>query len=111
MVGNNIHRELVQQDIEKVSALLLTSSFEGFPMTLLEALSWGIPCISADCVSGPADIIQPDVNGHLYQPGDIAGFVTLLNKYIAGEIHIEHEKFLRRSMNFTNRSITIDYIR
>ncbi len=84
--------ELVQQDIEKVSALLLTSSFEGFPMTLLEALSWGIPCISADCVSGPADIIQPDVNGHLYQPGDIAGFVTLLNKYIAGEIHIEHEK-------------------
>lgn len=48
--------------------------------------------ISADCVSGPGDIIQPDVNGHLYQPGDIAGFVTLLNKYIAGEIHIEHEK-------------------
>ncbi len=40
MVGNNI-LELVQQDIEKVSALLLTSSFEGFPMTLLEALSWG----------------------------------------------------------------------
>ncbi|MCV5863741.1 glycosyltransferase, partial [Escherichia coli] len=42
--------KLVQQDIKKVSALLLTSSFEGFPMTLLEALSWGIPCISADCV-------------------------------------------------------------
>lgn len=32
--------KLVQQDIKKVSALLLTSSFEGFPMTLLEALSW-----------------------------------------------------------------------
>ena len=84
--------KLVQQDIKKVSALLLTSSFEGFPMTLLEALSWGIPCISADCVSGPVDIIQPDVNGHLYQPGDMTGFVALLNKYIAGEIHIAHEK-------------------
>ena len=68
--------KLVQQDIKKVSALLLTSSFEGFPMTLLEALSWGIPCISADCVSGPVDIIQPDVNGHLYQPGDMTGFVA-----------------------------------
>ncbi|BBU79733.1 hypothetical protein EIMP300_11330 [Escherichia coli] len=64
--------EVVRQDIKKVSALLLTSSFEGFPMTLLESMSWGIPCISADCVSGPGDIIQPDVNGHLYQPGDIA---------------------------------------
>ncbi len=79
-------------------------------MTLLESMSWGIPCISADCVSGPGDIIQPDVNGHLYQPGDIAGFVTLLNKYIAGEIHIEHEKFLRRSISFINLSIMIDYI-
>ncbi|WP_170684982.1 glycosyltransferase, partial [Escherichia coli] len=63
--------KVVRQDIKKVSALLLTSSFEGFPMTLLESMSWGIPCISADCVSGPGDIIQPDVNGHLYQPGDI----------------------------------------
>lgn len=44
--------EVVRQDIKKVSALLLTSSFEGFPMTLLESMSWGIPCISADCVSG-----------------------------------------------------------
>ncbi|UMR98312.1 lipopolysaccharide 1,6-galactosyltransferase [Escherichia coli] len=84
--------ELIRQDIKKVTALLLTSSFEGFPMTLLEALSWGVPCISADSVSGPADIIQPDVNGHLYKPGDISDFVVLLKKYITGEIYIEHKE-------------------
>ena len=51
-------------------------------------MSWGIPCISADCVSGPGDIIQPDVNGHLYQPGDIAGFVTLLKDVYKRQVNI-----------------------
>lgn len=51
--------EVVQQEIKNVTALLLTSSFEGFPMTLLEAMSYGIPCISSNCTSGPEDMIQP----------------------------------------------------
>lgn len=83
--------EVVQKEIKKVSALLLTSSFEGFPMTLLEAMSYGVPCISANCISGPEDIIQPGINGHMYQPGDIKGFVSLLNQYTSGGIQLEHK--------------------
>lgn len=71
--------EVVQRDIHKVTALLLTSAFEGFPMTLLEAMSYGIPCISADCMSGPGDIIQNGVNGYLYPPGELSEFVKILN--------------------------------
>ena len=59
-------------------------------MTLLEAMSWGIPCICADCVSGPGDMIQLGVNGHLYQPGELRGFINLLDKYISGEISLAH---------------------
>lgn len=83
--------EVVQKEIKKVSALLLTSSFEGFPMTLLEAMSYGVPCISANCISGPEDIILPGINGHMYQPGDINGFTSLLNQYASGAIRLVHE--------------------
>jgi UDP-D-galactose:(glucosyl)LPS alpha-1,6-D-galactosyltransferase len=57
-----------------VSALLLTSAFEGFGMTLVEAMSYGIYCISSDCPSGPADIVREGVNGKLYAPGDLPAF-------------------------------------
>ncbi|CBG90887.1 lipopolysaccharide 1,6-galactosyltransferase [Citrobacter rodentium] len=84
--------EVVQQEIKKVSALLLTSSFEGFPMTLLEAMSYGIPCISSNCTSGPEDIIQSNVNGHMYQPGNVEEFVRLVNQYISGDIILSHDR-------------------
>ena len=57
--------------IEHANALVLTSNFEGFGMVLAEAISYGIPCISANCPVGPADIIQHGINGYLYQPGDV----------------------------------------
>lgn len=76
--------EVVINDISAVTALLLTSSFEGLPMTLLEAMSYGIPCISSDCMSGPKDIIKPGVNGELYPVGNIKHFADIVNDLISG---------------------------
>ncbi|MBQ4777231.1 lipopolysaccharide 1,6-galactosyltransferase [Pectobacterium versatile] len=63
--------EYIQNNIPTVSALLLTSSFEGFGMVLAEAMSYGIYCVSSDCPSGPSDIIKNGVNGQLYPSMDI----------------------------------------
>lgn len=49
------------------TALLMTSYYEGMPMVLLEALSFGIPCIAFDCNSGPSELINDGVNGFLIQ--------------------------------------------
>lgn len=82
--------EVVQHKIKNITALLLTSAFEGFPMTLLEAMSYGIPCISADCISGPRDMIRSGANGNLYPSGEVIPFTVLLNQYISGEIRYNH---------------------
>jgi glycosyltransferase involved in cell wall biosynthesis len=44
---------------------VLTSRFEGFPMSVIESLAMGIPVISVDCETGPREIIQNEFNGLL----------------------------------------------
>jgi len=49
---------------------IMTSKFEGAPLTLLEAFALGCPVISYDLRYGPADIIDDGVNGFLVPYGD-----------------------------------------
>jgi len=64
----------------------LSSIVEGFPNVLLEAMSYGLPCISFDCDTGPGDMIRNGVNGILVNPDDReSGLVNALNKLIPSE--------------------------
>jgi len=61
----------VSRDIDEVykqtSVYVMTSRFECLPMVLLEAMSFGVPCVAFDCPTGPADIIQNGINGILVE--------------------------------------------
>ena len=47
------------------SLFLMASITEGLPMVLLEAMSYGIPCIAYDVPSGVNDIIEDGRNGYI----------------------------------------------
>lgn len=67
-------------ELNHVDALVLSSAYEGFGMVLAEALSYGVPCISSNCVAGPEDIIEDGVTGYLYEPGNIEALkASILN--------------------------------
>lgn len=58
------------------SILVLTSVYEPFGLVIPEAMSCGLPIVSFDCPSGPADIITDGVNGYLIQDRDIHEFAN-----------------------------------
>lgn len=49
---------------------LMTSRYEGLPMVLIEAMSFGLPLVAYDCRTGPAELIDDGGNGFLITDGD-----------------------------------------
>lgn len=72
----------------QASFFCMSSRFEGLPMVLLEAQSYGLPIVSFDCDTGPAEIINHSSNGYLVECFNIDKFNGYLNKII-----VENEKF------------------
>jgi poly(glycerol-phosphate) alpha-glucosyltransferase len=53
------------------SAFLMTSSFEGYPLSTLESMSRGCPVVSYDIKYGPREQITDGVDGFLVPRGDV----------------------------------------
>lgn len=75
-------RKDVEFYYKQASLFLLSSKTEGFGMVLLEAISFGLPCISFDCPSGPRDIIKDSENGYLVSPNDELALTQSILKFI-----------------------------
>lgn len=86
---------------------VMTSRFEGFPNTLVEALAHGLPAVSFDCDTGPRDIIRHEVDGLLVPAGDCAGLKAALRKLMENESLRRH--FSQRAIEVRDR-YTIEQI-
>ena len=67
------------------SIFVMTSAYEGLPMTLLEANGLGIPAICYNFSCGPKDVIIDGKNGFLEKEGDYKTFTDRLLTLIENE--------------------------
>ncbi|NQE00485.1 glycosyltransferase, partial [Staphylococcus xylosus] len=58
-------------EFQKSKASLLTSSFEGFGLSVMESINVGCPVISYDVKYGPSEIINHGKNGYLVEKNNI----------------------------------------
>lgn len=86
---------------EKADIFVMSSRFEGFPNTLIEAMSYGLPAVSFDCDTGPRDIIRHEVDGLLVPPENINAFVGALDSLMRDES--QRKEYSKRAIEVRER--------
>lgn len=62
-------RDDVPELLEQSSLFVLSSRFEGLPLSIIEAMAKGLPIVATD-VGGISELVSHGVNGFLVPPGD-----------------------------------------
>jgi glycosyltransferase involved in cell wall biosynthesis len=82
----SLPRDEVLGLLRRADAALLSSAWENFPHTLVEALAVGTPAIATN-VGGVAEIVTEGENGLLVPPGDPAALAEAIRRFVAdGEL-------------------------
>ncbi|MEV6108210.1 glycosyltransferase family 4 protein [Streptomyces sp. NPDC051940] len=101
----------IEPEFAKASVVAVSSEAESFGMTIVEAMSCGVPVVSADCPLGPGEIIDDGVDGRLFPVGDATALAAALTALIEDEPsrHAMAAAALRKAARFTPETIVPRY--
>lgn len=68
----------LQDYYKQAEIFVLSSRNEGYPNALIEAMSFGCPCIAANCEFGPSEIINDRENGLLVDTNNVSELVNAI---------------------------------
>jgi glycosyltransferase involved in cell wall biosynthesis len=86
-------RQSVLELFRAADASLLSSSWENFPHTVVEALAVGTPVISTR-TGGVGEVVRDGENGLVVEPGDLDGLTQAIERFFADPALVER---LRRN--------------
>ena len=76
---------------------------------IVEALAFGLPVVSTDCRSGPAEILQDGRYGSLVPVGDACALAAAMAKAL--DIKHDTEALKRRAADFSAGSVAGKYLK
>ncbi len=90
--------------IKDSDLFVLSSTFEGLPNVLLEAITLKKFVISSDCPTGPREILDNEKGGFLFKVGDYESLSKKITQYT------KNKKSLEKKIKYSNkRLIRFDY--
>ena len=96
--------------LRRAAGFVLSSRYEGLPLVLVEALANGLPIVSFDCPTGPAEVLDNGALGRLLAPDDIAGLARGMNDIVAGTLKAAPKEAIERQLvKFTPHLIADQY--
>jgi glycosyltransferase involved in cell wall biosynthesis len=113
--GDNFHkieflgaRSDIEELLERANLFVLSSKFEGLPISIIEAMSKGLP-ILASSVGGIPELVLHGVNGYLFEPGNHEVLASYINELSLDKNKIRSfgaASFERYSAEFSAESMT-----
>ena len=80
----------VKQVYKQSSFFVMSSKYEGLPMVLIEAQSFGLPIVSYNCPYGPSDVIQENKNGLLVEDQNLDKLAEAILKLTSSPDLLDH---------------------
>lgn len=101
----------VGQFYKSASVYLITSYTESFSMTMIEALSFGVPVISNQSLVGPSEILTHEEDGYLCLDNDLESFwACLLAYYESAEKNYIRSRALCSGLKFKEKDIISQWL-
>ena len=106
------NREYINNLLKDSSIYLMTSYTESFGLVLLEAFSFGIPCIAYDSAEGAREIISDNYNGYLVQNRDKEKMVKRICTLLANRNRrlIMGDNGFNKALEYDSKKIAQEWI-
>lgn len=92
----------------RAGAFVLSSRWEGLPLSLLEALACATPVVATDCPSGTSEVIGDDAYGRLVPVGDEAALADAILASLA--VEPDGELLRKRALEFSIERVADRYL-
>jgi glycosyltransferase involved in cell wall biosynthesis len=83
-LGKSVEFAGATSDLESAltgaSVFALSSREEGFPMSIIEAMAYGLPTVAFDCAPGVRELLTDGHDGTVVTPGNVVEFAAALDR-------------------------------
>lgn len=89
------------EEYKKASIFIMTSRYEGRPLTITEALQFGVIPIAMNSFSSLTDLIDDSVNGYVIPNNDLDSFIKKLSELITN--HTTRNEMTKQAVLSANK--------